>query len=52
MKLSIVVPCYDEAENIPLILKRFGEVIKRDDIEVILVDNGSRDSSEIGRAHV
>lgn len=45
MKLSIVVPCYDEAENIPLILKRFGEVIKRDDIEVILVDNGSRDSS-------
>lgn len=59
MKLSIVVPCYDEAENIPLILKRFGEVIKRDDIEVILVDNGSRDSSaqvisrlQIGRAHV
>lgn len=45
MKLSIVVPCYDEAENIPLILKRFGEVIKRDDIEVILVDNGSRDDS-------
>ncbi len=45
LKLSIVVPCYDEAENIPLILKRFGEVIKRDDIEVILVDNGSRDDS-------
>lgn len=45
MKLSIVVPCYDEAENIPLILKRFSEVIKRDDIEVILVDNGSRDNS-------
>lgn len=45
MKLSIVVPCYDEAENIPLILKRFGEVIRRDDIEVILVDNGSRDNS-------
>lgn len=45
MKLSIVVPCYDEAENIPLILKRFNEVIKRDDVEVILVDNGSRDNS-------
>ncbi len=46
MKLSIVVPCYNEAENIPLILKRFSEVIKRDDIEVILVNNGSTDNSE------
>lgn len=45
MKLSIVVPCYNEAENIPLILRRFNEVIKRDDIEVILVDNGSSDNS-------
>lgn len=45
MKLSIVVPCYNEAENIPLILKRFGEVVKRGDIEVLLVDNGSDDDS-------
>lgn len=45
MKMSIVVPCYDEAENIPLILKRFAEIIKRDDIEVLLVDNGSKDNS-------
>lgn len=46
MKLSIVVPCYDEAENIPLILKRFQKVIHRDDIEVILVDNGSSDHTQ------
>lgn len=45
MKLSIVVPCYNEAENIPLILDRFSKVIKRDDIEVVLVDNGSTDNS-------
>ena len=45
MLLSVVVPCYNEAENIPLILKRFDEVIKRDDIEVVLVDNGSTDDS-------
>ncbi len=45
MKLSIVVPCYNEEENIPLLLKRFEEVIKRDDMEVILVDNGSTDGS-------
>jgi len=45
MKLSIVVPCYDEAENIPLILERFAEGIHRADVEVILVDNGSMDHS-------
>lgn len=45
MKLSIVVPCYNEAENIPLILDRFQKVIKRKDIEVIMVDNGSTDHS-------
>lgn len=45
MKLSIVVPCYNEAENIPLILDRFSKVIKRDDAEVIMVDNGSTDHS-------
>ena len=45
MKLSIVVPCYNEAENIPLILERFSEVIKRTDVEVVLVDNGSTDNS-------
>lgn len=45
MKLSIVIPCYDEANNIPLILNRFNDVIKRNDIEVILVDNGSTDNS-------
>ncbi|MCI8780554.1 MAG: glycosyltransferase family 2 protein [Lachnospiraceae bacterium] len=46
MKLSVVIPCYDEADNIPFILERFDEVIKRDDIEVVLVDNGSTDSSQ------
>lgn len=45
LKLSVVVPCYNEAENIPLILDRFSAVITRDDIEVILVDNGSNDGT-------
>lgn len=44
--LSVVVPCYNEGENIPLILERFKSVINRDDIEVILVNNGSSDNSE------
>lgn len=45
MKLSIVVPCYNEAENIPLILERFAQVIEERNIEVILVNNGSNDNS-------
>ncbi|TRX13405.1 glycosyltransferase family 2 protein [Flavobacterium gawalongense] len=46
IKLSIIVPCYNEEKNIPLILEKFNEVIKTDDIEVVLVDNGSTDKSE------
>lgn len=46
MKLSIVVPCYNEEKNIPLILEKFQSVIGRDDIEVLLVNNGSIDNSK------
>ena len=46
MKLSIIVPCYNEEKNIPLILNKFNEVINRDDVELILVNNGSTDSSQ------
>ena len=46
MKLSIVIPCYNEGKNIPLILSRFDEVINRKDIEALLVNNGSTDNSE------
>ena len=44
--LSIVIPCYNEEKNIPLILVRFGEVINSENIEVILVNNGSTDNSQ------
>ena len=46
MKLSIIVPCYNEAKNIPLILKKFAGTIKRQDVEVLLVNNGSSDNSQ------
>ncbi len=45
MNLSIVIPCFNEKENIPLILERFNKVIGKRDIKVILVDNGSTDGS-------
>lgn len=47
MKLSIVIPCYNEEKNIPLVLEKLNSVIKRTDVEVILVDNGSTDNSDL-----
>ena len=47
MKYSIVIPCYNESDNIPLILKRFAEVIEGYEIEVILINNGSTDDTEM-----
>lgn len=46
LKLSIVIPCFNEAKNLPLILDRFQQVLTRTDLEVILVNNGSSDESE------
>lgn len=45
MKLSLIIPCYNEAANIPLLLERCKTLAERPDIEVILVDNGSTDDS-------
>ena len=46
MRLSIVIPCYNEKFSIPLILERFNQVIGKRKIDVILVNNGSTDGSE------
>ncbi|SDA10173.1 Glycosyltransferase involved in cell wall bisynthesis [Ruminococcus sp. YE71] len=46
MLFSIVVPCYNEKENIPLLLERFSDCIgTRRNIELVIVDNGSTDGS-------
>jgi glycosyltransferase involved in cell wall biosynthesis len=47
VSLSIIVPCYNESRNIPELLERFSSAIKdRKDIELVLVDNGSRDDTQ------
>lgn len=45
MKFSLVIPCYNEAANLPLLLERCKELAVRPDVEVVLVDNGSTDST-------
>lgn len=45
-RFSVVLPCYNESETLPLLFSRFGEVLSgRDDLEVIFVNNGSKDNS-------
>ena len=44
-RLSLVIPCYNEARNLPLLVARLRETFVRDDVEVVLVDNGSTDGS-------
>lgn len=45
-QLSIVIPCYNESGNIPLITGRLREILAdREDVEVVLVNNGSTDDS-------
>ena len=43
--LSIIIPCYNEKENIKILLGKFVS-IKDQNIELILVNNGSSDSTE------
>lgn len=47
MKLSIVLPCFNEAENIPVIYRRLVDVLDPLDCayEILFVDDGSRDGS-------
>ena len=43
MKLSLIIPCYNEAANLPLLLERCSSLGNSANIEIILVDNGSTD---------
>ncbi len=46
IKYSIVVPCFNEAENLPIFLSACRDSVKRDDVEIILVNNGSTDATD------
>ena len=45
MKLSLVIPCYNESANLPILLERCKALGALEGVEVILVDNGSTDNS-------
>jgi len=45
--LSIVIPVYNEEDNIPILYKELNETLKnlKQDYEIIFIDDGSRDTS-------
>ena len=46
MMLSLVIPCYNESESLPTLIEQCQTIIsENENIEVILVDNGSSDST-------
>jgi len=45
MRFSLVIPCYNEAANLPLLLERCQKLTVQPDVEILLVDNGSTDDS-------
>ena len=45
MKYSIVIPCYNEEDNLPRLIQTIQELAIGKDIEFLLVENGSKDNS-------
>jgi glycosyltransferase involved in cell wall biosynthesis len=45
VRLSLVIPCYNEAKSLPQLVARAGRVVASGDVQVVLVDNGSTDDS-------
>jgi glycosyltransferase involved in cell wall biosynthesis len=43
---SIIIPCFNEAPSLPILIQQIVSLNKKDSIEFILVDNGSSDSTE------
>lgn len=45
MIFSLVIPCYNEASGLPLLLERCAKIVEPGRCEIILVDNGSTDDT-------
>jgi len=46
MKLSIIIPAYNEAKNLTKLLERFNEVKANIPFELLIVDNNSKDDTK------
>ena len=46
INFSVIIPCFNEEKNLPILIERFEKIIKTNDIELLLVENGSTDNSK------
>tara|TARA_B100000035_G_scaffold13492_1_gene11110 strand:- start:556 stop:1269 length:714 start_codon:yes stop_codon:yes gene_type:complete len=45
MRFSLIIPCYNEGKNLPLLIDKCGPLLRNPNIEIILVNNGSTDDT-------
>ena len=45
MQISLVIPCYNEEKNIPILSKKLNKLISNKSYEIIMIDNGSIDNT-------
>ena len=47
MKISVIIPCYNEEHTILKVIKSVHESLNRYEYEIILVDDGSTDNTKV-----
>ena len=45
MKVSLIIPCFNEEQNLPFLIKKLEKLKNDKNIEIIIVENGSSDDS-------
>ena len=43
MNFSLIIPCYNEGENLPILIKKYKKFLDNKKNELILINNGSTD---------
>jgi glycosyltransferase involved in cell wall biosynthesis len=46
MKFSLIIPCYNEEKNLEILINRCSDILKNNNCEIVLVNNGSYDNSK------
>ena len=46
MNYSLVIPCYNEAKNLPILINKYKKFLKNPKNELVLINNGSVDDTE------
>lgn len=46
MSFSLVIPCYNEAENIPILVNKYRKFLRNKKNELVFINNGSNDSTD------